>query len=531
MRTNEGIADFAKQHLINPVVTDITKNTGIVGDVIRDISDKTWSTVFGGKIDPKKVVSPDKTCERLQKNIPDYAIKKKTYDIYINEKKSKNIDDTLKILNDPKNEEIAKFYAWKYYIDIRINKKHKDIVREEVIYDIIKNVDTNSVQITDKHKAKLYDFVDNKVIKFAKSKQQEMENALKKTQIKESHMSFKNFFESKEPVKEGSAEAAQKVAVKSKVDAAKAQAKAAQDEAKAGILSAKEKEKQAKVQAKNISTNVSMLEGTYAGADGVAKKIPFTQNPMLQNQAVGPKDPKAKDKKEEDKVEDEYEERKKKLEKISKELQDLADESCAIAKDNIDATEDTLIDKMAAREYKSLKEGASSWEEMEKHLQKLEEGCVGGVCGIGGSTSTGGVSNLGISPISVVGFQTQPRAENIPQVADRSTIYSFIKNNDLHRTNRDYALNALLQQFANAQTELSSILSDAILSDGNPQDIDDSYGFKTDTFSARFEPTNDYPQEDESDIPQIDYTQQGEYAQTSQLGKAWGEMENKLKDL
>jgi hypothetical protein len=512
------------QRGVSAVVGDITKNT-----IYQGLSQDLVNKIFGFKIDIKKASPPTKTTEKYQAVIPEYALKKKTYDVFVKEKKGKNIEETIQILKDPKNEEVLKFYSWKYYIDIKINKKHRDIAREEVIYDIIRDIDTDSMKIEDSHKKELYDIVDNKIIQFARTKEREMENTLKKMPTKESNMTFKHFFESKN-IKEGAAEIAQKQAMRSKVDAAKADAKAAQDEAKAGTIAAKEKEKQAKLQAKNVM----VAEGTYAGADGVSKKIPFTQNPTLQPQAVGPKDKDSKEDKDTE-SDDGSKDRKEKLEKITKELQALADDACAVAKDNIDATEDTLIAKIAAKEYKSLKEGATSWEEMEKHLAKLEEsGCAGGVCAIGAGAPDMGVGRgaMTISPMGSLGLQTQPVNSQVPQVADRSTIYNFIKNNDLHRTNRDYALNMLLSQYGNSQTELSTILSDAILSDGNPSDIDASYGYQTDTFSARFDPAaTAYPPEDTTEVPQTDYTQDGDFAQASQMSKAWKDMENKLNEL
>ena len=88
-------------------------------------------------------------------------------------------------------------------------------------------------------------------------------------------------------------------------------------------------------------------------------------------------------------------------------------------------------------------------------------------------------SSLGVGGLidtePVMDFQETERA-------DKNTIYSFIKDNDLHRTNREHSLSSISGEFLkNDIEELAQIYDDAVLSDSeeHAENIDAQYGYET----------------------------------------------------
>ena len=311
----------------------------------------------------------------------------------------------------------------------------------------------------------------------------------------ERNMTFKSFFEAEN--------------IKETEDIQKLDAEVNKDKQKLADTQVKKAQAIQQVTKDNIkkSTNKKeenpLAEGVYAGADGINKKIPFTQDPLLK---------KAEDSKEkEDPIKDAGEERRKKLERITKELQELANEVSSDVNPNIN--EEPPLSVLAAKEKFSLDEAAHQWEQMQ---------CAMGECGVESQlpVEITAQSMIDSGEFNNAGLE---QSETTAQVADRASIYGFIKSNNLTGIPRDQSLNILLGQFGNSSTELSQILSDAILSDGEPSDIDGSYGY-TDSLrqisAPKVEPVQvDWDNSERSDL--------------NRLQDTWKDMEAKfnLKDL
>jgi transcription initiation factor TFIIIB Brf1 subunit/transcription initiation factor TFIIB len=144
----------------------------------------------------------------------------------------------------------------------------------------------------------------------------------------------------------------------------------------------------------------------------------------------------------------------------------------------------------AHRERDLMRESKRAWEQIEHHIN--ESGCVGGVCGLGGSGGPGNGMQIGgtlVSPMSSIAM-TGPGSidsNSIPSgVADKSEVYRYIKDNDLHRSPRDHAYNLVMTEFNNPIEEINQILDDAILSnDANQvESIDNLYSYKTSEMRA-----------------------------------------------
>jgi hypothetical protein len=521
-RINEGFGDLAS-NIGGAIKQDIMKGSGPWAGFVDAL---LKNPIGERKKNKPNVDNIPKKVEGFKPVVPDYAKKQKEHLTLKNVSKTGTIDDVLNYLKDIKaREDLYAYYRWSFYIDVYIKKNHKDAAAQTVLFDIIMDVKEDKVKLDTHHYDELNKLIQDNVVNQVEKNKSSFDAQIKKMPKKENNMSFKQFLEEKEKkIKEGLLSGgpvdptaanpgkAREVKVKS--------TKASIDTAKADKSKAELAKAQAALSADSASKAKQLEEGVYAGADGKPKKIPFTQDPNLKDQAVGPKP----EKNEDDEYQTAMDKRKKDLEEITKKLQKLADEACEVAKDNIDPTEDNLIDKMAAKERSDLKEGEASWAEMEKNLEALNEACIGGVCTMGGRSNDAGgaIGNMGISPMGSIGLSMPTSHISQPspnQVADRSTIYTFIKNNDLHRVSRDYALNTLLSQFGNASTELSTILSDAILSDGSPADIDSSYGYSDSSLKAIQDPVEDI-------IPDggIDHSNDG-------LDGAWATMEDRLKDL
>jgi len=127
-----------------------------------------------------------------------------------------------------------------------------------------------------------------------------------------------------------------------------------------------------------------------------------------------------------------------------------------------------------------VKESANRWSQVEKNYTTTNEACVGGVCGLGGGNRLGGekvgMGNMLLSPITSI-----PTQGNIPSSkAPKTQIYKFIKDNDLHRCQREVAIPRLSETFTNPIEEMEQILDDAVLSesDGQTESIDGIYEYK-----------------------------------------------------
>jgi len=517
----------------NAVIQDVIKDSGPIEKAVHAFLDGLKNHPEKYKVISKKIII---TVDKYKKVIPDYETKRKHHEQLKKITLQKDVDYVIEYLNKGSlNEHLFAFYRWFYYLTVYIERNTKDKAVELIIIDILLDI-PNKDSMTSAQERQLENIIEVEVVKKVETNKAAFDNQVKTVRIKETTMpSFKNFMEEEkrkeEQLKEDGLQAAQanadnqgKQALNADAKAAQADAKSLQAQAKVATMSAQTKQKQAR-----------MEEGVYAGGDGKNKKIPFTQNPTNQPQAVGPNKKAKSDLKDEDREEEATEEREKTLAELTKELQDLADEACDIAMNNIDPTEGTAIEKMAAKEEFSLKESKGQWERLEARWAKnpLKEACIGGVCGLGEPAEGGsenGVGKWGVKPMPAIGELSMPRNSQVPQVADRSTIYSFIKDNQLDKSKRDFALNKLTDTFGNASTELSQILSDAILSDGEPEDISKSYDYSGTSVDSGKEPV---PDEAEIDIEVgDDVPHEGEMTQMKGLKDAWATMENnELKDL
>lgn len=138
------------------------------------------------------------------------------------------------------------------------------------------------------------------------------------------------------------------------------------------------------------------------------------------------------------------------------------------------------------RQRDVMSEAKSAWERTQQTLN--ESGCIGGVCGLSGNgdgSSLGGTLVSPLSPVSI-GGNSVIGGEKSANVKDRSEIYRFIKDNDLHRAPREQAYTAVIQEFNNPEEELNNVLDDAILSNDESQveQIDTLYNYKTSDMRA-----------------------------------------------
>jgi hypothetical protein len=122
-------------------------------------------------------------------------------------------------------------------------------------------------------------------------------------------------------------------------------------------------------------------------------------------------------------------------------------------------------------------ETAKRWKNVETEYTTIKENCVGGMCGLGGNRL--GASRGGNMPLAQM---TAINMSNIPSTkSSKESIYKFIKNNDLHRCQREVAVPRLSETFTNAIEEMDQILDDAILSEseGQTDQIDSMYDYKS----------------------------------------------------
>jgi hypothetical protein len=127
-----------------------------------------------------------------------------------------------------------------------------------------------------------------------------------------------------------------------------------------------------------------------------------------------------------------------------------------------------------------VKESSKRWSDVEKNYTTTNEACVGGMCGLGGGNRLGGekvgMGNMLLSPMTAIATQGNVKSS----VAPKSSIYKFIKDNDLHRCQREVAIPRLSEAFTNPIEEMAQILDDAVLSEseGQAENIDGIYEYK-----------------------------------------------------
>lgn len=130
------------------------------------------------------------------------------------------------------------------------------------------------------------------------------------------------------------------------------------------------------------------------------------------------------------------------------------------------------------RNNELIGESAKRWASVEKSYTTTNESCVGGVCGLGGGNRLGGeklgMGNMLLSPMTTINTGHIPSSK-----AQKSSIYKFIKDNDLHRCQREIAIPRLSEAFTNPIEEMAQILDDAILSEseGQTESIDGIYEY------------------------------------------------------
>lgn len=479
-----------KETIGGPAGSVVGRGASAVGGALKSVGTAFKKDLFKNAGEIENIV--DAVWDRLSKD-PEFM--RKYADIKDKFDKTKKAKDIITIVKQPKDrkeliEMLASLYGDKY----RSFKNGRAVAEGELKKALYKGNSYNQLtpvekQNIDKIIAEILDLAFNNITKSTPNN-----NVGQNKKIPEGNtMSFKTFFESEQIKEEDNINKLDAEINKDKIQLADKQvkkAKAIQKITKDNI-------------SKKTNKETAIAEGVYAGGDGINKKIPFTQDPLLK---------KAEDSKEkEDPIKDAGEERRKRLEKITKELQELANEVSSDINPNIH--EEPPLDALAAKEKLELAESCQQWEQMQANL---------GECGIENQNpveitaqnmiDSGEFNNYGFSPES-----------KTAQVADRSSIYGFIKSNNLTKCPRDQALEILLSQFGNSSTELSQIFSDAVLSDGEPSDISASYGY-TDSLRQIAQP--------EIDSPVIDW-ENSERGQLNRLQDTWKDMEAqfKLKDL
>jgi transcription initiation factor TFIIIB Brf1 subunit/transcription initiation factor TFIIB len=132
------------------------------------------------------------------------------------------------------------------------------------------------------------------------------------------------------------------------------------------------------------------------------------------------------------------------------------------------------------RERDLLSESKRKWELLQKKILKEGEACVGGVCGLSGPATPSSSTLVSPMTVSSVGsFFSSPTSTK--QVADKTHIYKYIKDNGLHVKPREVAYDQLISIFNNPEQEINQILDDAILSNDQTQTdtIDSMYHYES----------------------------------------------------
>ena len=125
-------------------------------------------------------------------------------------------------------------------------------------------------------------------------------------------------------------------------------------------------------------------------------------------------------------------------------------------------------------------ETAKRWKSVEESYNAVNEACVGGVCGLGGGNRLGGqkvgMGGILLSPATSINMSNLPSSK-----VSKNSIYKFIKDNDLHRVQREVAMPRISETFTNPVEEMTQVLDDAILSetDGQTEQIDSMYEYKS----------------------------------------------------
>lgn len=207
--------------------------------------------------------------------------------------------------------------------------------------------------------------------------------------------------------------------------------------------------------------------GVYAGGNGKSKPIPYTQDPEMKNQAVGPK---VDDDEDGDDIEDANPEPEKKNIAPVYSVPGLGESEDPTINQGYDAMYDSF--------NRDMNSGKSDWQKMEESMKsrRLDESCGPSGCSLPVPSSENiGMGSGGIMSVpglggGIIGARnSEPR---MPAVVDKSEIYAYIKNQGLHDGNREHAMSLLLSKFgANPEEELSTVLDDAIMST-NPDEVD-----------------------------------------------------------
>jgi len=202
----------------------------------------------------------------------------------------------------------------------------------------------------------------------------------------------------------------------------------------------------------------------YAGANGKSKPIPYTQDPEMKNQAVGPNVDEEEDGDDIDDANPKPEE--KEIAPVYS-AQGLGESEDPTINQGYDAMYDSFI--------RDMNSGKSDWQKMEESLkaQSMNESCGPAGCSLGVPTAGGsGMVNSGMMSVPGIGSGINGVQPRIPAVVDKSEIYKFIKDQSLHQGNREQAMSFLLSKFgANPTEELEMVLDDAIMS-SDPQQIE-----------------------------------------------------------
>jgi hypothetical protein len=121
-----------------------------------------------------------------------------------------------------------------------------------------------------------------------------------------------------------------------------------------------------------------------------------------------------------------------------------------------------------------MRESKKRWASVSSNYVTDSEKKITGVIGLGGGNRIGG-NKFGSSELSEV--------TKIPVVesngSDRKDIYKYIKDNALHRCDRQVAVQRACERFTNPVEEINNIVDDAVLSEDASQveSIDSQYGY------------------------------------------------------
>jgi hypothetical protein len=128
-----------------------------------------------------------------------------------------------------------------------------------------------------------------------------------------------------------------------------------------------------------------------------------------------------------------------------------------------------------------IEDARADWEELEKSLL-LNEGCAGGVCSIAGPLSPLNVTSGIGGVVSASAMFTKTPIRNLNVSISPNSVYAYIKNNNLHNSPRQDAINHVLSNFQDPNLDVEKIFDDAVSSEKNTQElneVDSSYSYET----------------------------------------------------